>query len=198
LADQGGKAVTGAMTIALAVSVLIRYPWLLLASLGVPLVKWIRRGRERRRIEREALIGVVTCARSLLVGITGGLPLAAALQLANVQVGPVVGAELTRVLRAARRHGVANALAGSEGRLTRPLLSRLALAQASGAPMSEAVAAFLNETRAIRRTQALERVRRLPVALMIPLGLLILPGFVVLFVGPIVLGSLVDLFGALP
>jgi pilus assembly protein TadC len=64
--------------------------------------------------------------------------------------------------------------------------------------MSEAVAAFLNETRAIRRTQALERVRRLPVALMIPLGLLILPGFVVLFVGPIVLGSLVDLFGALP
>jgi hypothetical protein len=33
---------------------------------------------------------------------------------------------------------------------------------------------------------------------MVPLGLLILPGFVVLFVGPIVLGSLIDLFGAVP
>lgn len=184
--------------IGLAVSVMIRYPWLLLVALTVPLVRWIRRGRERRRIEREAPIDVVACARSLLVGLTGGLPLAAVLELANVQVGPVVGGELTRVLRAARRQGVANALAGSEGRLTRPLLSRLALAQASGAPMSEAVAAFLNETRASRRAQALERVRRLPVALMVPLGLLILPGFVVLFVGPIVLGSLVDLFGALP
>jgi pilus assembly protein TadC len=64
--------------------------------------------------------------------------------------------------------------------------------------MSDAVAAFLSESRATRRTEALEKVRRLPVSLMVPLGLLILPGFVVLFVGPIVLGSLVDLFGAVP
>ena len=45
---------------------------------------------------------------------------------------------------------------------------------------------------------ALEQVRRLPVTLMVPLGLLILPGFVVLFVGPIVLNSLMDLSGSLP
>jgi tight adherence protein B len=84
------------------------------------------------------------------------------------------------------------------GPLTRPLLSRLALATASGAPIAEAVADHLVELRHVRRTQALERVRRLPVTLMIPLGLLILPGFVVLFVGPIVFRSLGDLLGALP
>ena len=33
---------------------------------------------------------------------------------------------------------------------------------------------------------------------MIPLGLLILPGFVLLFVGPILLGSVTELLGALP
>lgn len=189
---------TGSVVIGLAVSAVTRYPFLLVAAVVPPLVIQRRRWKLRRHRERQAAVDLVTCARTLLVGLTAGLPLAAALAMTDGQVGPIVGGELTRVLRTARREGVAAALSGSEGRLTRPLLSRLALAQASGAPMSEAVAAFLNETRATRRTQALERVRRLPVALMVPLGLLILPGFVVLFVGPIVLGSLVDLFGALP
>jgi hypothetical protein len=64
--------------------------------------------------------------------------------------------------------------------------------------MAEAVADHLVEIRQERRTDALERVRRLPVTLMIPLGLLILPGFVVLFVGPIVFRSLGSMVGALP
>jgi pilus assembly protein TadC len=190
--------VTGALIVGLAVSAVMRYPGLLLIGLLPPLVIAKRRWDRRRRSEREAALDVVSCARTLLVGLAAGLPLTAAIDLATHQVSPMVGSELTRVLRAAHRQGMAAALAGSEGRLTRPLLSRLALAQTSGAPMSEVVAAFLTETRTTRRAQALERVRRLPVALMVPLGLLILPGFVVLFVGPIVLGSLVDLLGALP
>jgi len=186
------------VVIGLAIAILVRYPQLFLFVVGAAFIFWARKSRSRRRVEVEATTDVIVCARTMLVGLAAGLPLATILDLASTQVGEVVGAELSRVMRSARRHGVAAALAVSEGRLTRPLLSRLALAQASGAPMTDAVAAFLNESRATRRTQALEKVRRLPVALMVPLGLLILPGFVVLFVGPIVLGSLVDLFGAVP
>jgi pilus assembly protein TadC len=101
-------------------------------------------------------------------------------------------------LRMARRQGMAAAMAESNGPLMRPLFARIALAQSSGAPMQEAVTAFLADGRAARRGQALEKVRRLPVTLMFPLGLLILPGFVVLFVGPIVLNSLSGLAGSLP
>jgi hypothetical protein len=64
--------------------------------------------------------------------------------------------------------------------------------------MAEAVAAYLEELAAARRSEALDRVRRLPVTLMLPLGLLILPGFVVLFAGPILFTSFVDLLGVLP
>ena len=78
------------------------------------------------------------------------------------------------------------------------LVLRVALAQSSGAPMHDAVSAFLADGRAAQRGKVLEQVRRLPVALMVPLGLLILPGFVVLFVGPIVLTSLQDLSRSLP
>jgi tight adherence protein B len=133
----------------------------------------------------------------ILVGLTAGLPLTSALELARVFVRGEVAHETAAVVRRARRQGMALALAEA-GPLTRPLLSRLALATASGAPIAEAVADHLVELRHVRRTQALERVRRLPVTLMIPLGLLILPGFVVLFVGPIVFRSLGDLLGALP
>jgi tight adherence protein B len=92
---------------------------------------------------------------------------------------------------------MAGALSSASGSLTRPLFARLALAQASGAPMTEAVTAFLAEFRAQRRMEAVTRMRRLPVTLMLPLGLLILPGFVVLFAGPIVVRSLADVFGAI-
>ena len=110
----------------------------------------------------------------------------------------MVAAELETTLRMARREGMSSALSAGRGQFLRSLFARVALAQASGAPMQEAVGAYLAEARATRRGLALERVRRLPVALMVPLGLLILPGFVVLFVGPILLDSLMDLAGALP
>jgi pilus assembly protein TadC len=64
--------------------------------------------------------------------------------------------------------------------------------------MVQAVASYLAEMRLARRTAALEKARRLPVTLMVPLGLLILPGFVLLFVGPVLLGSIAELAGSLP
>jgi tight adherence protein B len=188
----------GPLLVGLGAALVIRYPWLAgLLALAV-MVRSIRHRSRRRESKLEAGLDLIVTARILLVALAAGLPLPAAIALAAEKSGSQVREELERVLRLARRVGTAAALASCQGAITRPLLSRLALAQASGAPMSESVAAFLAETQAARRTEALERVRRLPVTLMIPLGLLILPGFVVLFAGPIVVGSLFDLLGALP
>lgn len=186
------------LAIGLVAALLIRYPALLSIPLIQPLLS-ARSAQRRHRAERSRAPGdVATAGRILLVALTGGLPLPSSLDMAAAEMGTVVANELAAVLRAARREGMAAALAASSGPHTRPLFSRLALAQASGAPMTEAVAAFLAEVRANRRAEALEKARRLPVTLMIPLGLLILPGFIVLFVGPILVNSLGDLFGSLP
>ncbi|HUO45267.1 MAG TPA: type II secretion system F family protein [Acidimicrobiia bacterium] len=187
-----------AALLGMAVAVTIRYQWLFLPGVVAVLIQHRRRLAPLRRAQQQAGADVVNSARTILVALTAGLPLPAAIAMAAEEAGPLVASELEHVLRGARRHGTAAALAASEGRWTRSLLSRLARAQTSGAPMSEAVAAYLTETQATRRAEAMERVRRLPVTLMIPLGLLILPGFIVLFVGPIVVGSVLDLFGQLP
>lgn len=178
--------------------VIIQRPILVALAAGVFGLRRIWRRNPSRRVRlREAPVQQALLARILLVGLTAGLPLTSALDLARGFVHGEVGVETAAVVRRARRQGMALALSEA-GPLTRPLLSRLAVATASGAPVAEAVADHLVEVRQLRRTVALERVRRLPVTLMIPLGLLILPGFVVLFVGPIVFRSLGDLVGVLP
>jgi type II secretory pathway component PulF len=165
----------------------------------MPVVTAFCRNVKSRRLEQSrAAFDPLVVARVVQVGLAGGLPLTAGLTLAVGEVGHLVAGELTATLRTARREGMSSAMAASTGPLMRPLFGRIALAQASGAPMNEAVTAFLADGRAARRGKALEQVRRLPVALMVPLGLLILPGFVVLFVGPIVLNSLLDLSRSLP
>lgn len=180
------------------VALVLRYPWMAGALLMPGLAGRYRNMRSRRLEESRAAFDPLVVARVVQVGLAGGLPLTAGLTLAIGEVGQLVAGELTATLRTARREGMSSAMAASTGPLMRPLFGRIALAQASGAPMHEAVAAYLVDGRAARRGKALEQVRRLPVALMVPLGLLILPGFVVLFVGPIVLNSLMDLSRSLP
>lgn len=180
------------------IALVVRYPWLA-AGFGLRLcIDRYRTLRSRQDETRRAAADAMVVGRVVHVALAGGLPLAAALDLAVHEVGQLVDAELTALLRAARREGMSAAMAGGNGPLMRPLFARITLAQTSGAPMQEAVAAYLAESRSARRGQALEKVRRLPVTLMVPLGLLILPGFVVLFVGPIVLNSLMELVGSLP
>lgn len=189
---------TDPLAVGIGVVLVTTFPalWVLPIS-GRLLARWMSRRVHRGELVRTTS-DVSTVARILLVGLTGGLPLPASLEMAVREVGPLVANELTVVLRAAKREGMAPSLAVSPGSFTRPLFSRLALAQASGAPMVDGVAAYLSEIRSIRRAEDLERARRLPITLMIPLGLLILPGFVVLFVGPIIFTSLSQLFGSLP
>ena len=180
------------------VALALRFPWAAIA-LPIPVLSGrYRTARSRRHEEHRATSDALVVARVVQVGLAGGLPLTACLALAVGEVGQLVADELTATLRTARREGMSSAMAASTGSLLRPLFSRITLAQASGAPMHEVVAAYLADGRAARRGKALEQVRRLPVALMVPLGLLILPGFVVLFVGPIVLNSLLDLSRSLP
>lgn len=179
-------------------ALILRYPWLAI-GLAVPgLAGRCRQAGRRRRELSRAEFDPLIVARVIQVGLAGGLPLTAALALAVGEVGQLVASELTATLRTARRDGMSSALATSTAMFMRPLFGRIALAQSSGAPMHEAVSAYLTDGRAARRGKDLERVRRLPIALMMPLGLLILPGFIVLFVGPIVLDSLVDLSRSLP
>lgn len=184
--------------VAIVGALLIQHP-LALASAGIALglrTLWKRRSARRTRAceipNQQAVL-----ARVVLVGLTAGLPLARALELAHDFVSGEVAMETEAVIRRSRRQGMSLALSQS-GPKTRPMLARLAMAAASGAPVAEAVATYLAEVRQERRTSALEKVRRLPVTLMIPLGLLILPGFVVLFVGPIIFRSLSDLIVGLP
>ena len=178
---------------AASAALLVFHPLLLVvAAIGFP-----ANLRRRRPVdfvpEQQAL-----AARIVLVGLAAGLPLLATLELAAERSTGAVAAELTLLIRRARREGIAQALSRWTGPNTNSLLTRLARAAASGAPMLDAVASYLAELRMERRTRAIEKARRLPVTLMIPLGLLILPGFVLLFVGPVLLGSLTELQGSLP
>ena len=197
-AARGPRAVmTDPLVGGVVLASLVRFPLLALAVLIGPLLTRWRRQRQRRQEIVQARRDLATAGRILLVGLAGGMALPASLEMASAEVGTLIAQEMNAVLRVARREGMAGALAASAGSMTRPLFSRLALAHASGAPMVDGVAAFLAEERAVRRAEANERARRLPVTLMIPLGLLILPGFVVLFVGPIILASARELFGSL-
>lgn len=181
------------LTAALVAALVVFRPWL--GLVGLTAIGWRRRPR---RPEVDEAAQQALAARIVLVGLTAGIPLLGALELAVGRTRGKVAEELSLVTRRSRREGVSQALTHWTGPTTNPLLARLAMSAASGAPMAEAVTAYLAELRLARRTVSLERARRLPVTLMIPLGLLILPGFVLLFVGPILLGSLTELAGALP
>jgi hypothetical protein len=192
------RVAVGRTRLLLLVALVLMHPLLTgLAGLSWGLFRLGKKRSRRRSVAREIPTQQALLARILLVGISGGLPIPAALALAHSYLEGPVATETGAVLRRSRREGATSAL-GQGGDLTRPLFSKLTMAAASGAPVGEAVSSYLAELRAEQRTQALERIRRLPVTLMIPLGLLILPGFVLLFVGPIVYRALSDLSLALP
>jgi tight adherence protein C len=132
----------------------------------------------------------------LYVALSAGLPVAAALEFAAGEVGEVEAAELRSVLRTARHQGLATALAGAGGTAA-SLFAVLARAQLTGSSATKAVDTFVDEERKHRRARATEAAQRLPVKLTVPLALLILPGFIVLTIGPTVVGTVQRLLGPL-
>jgi len=140
--------------------------------------------------------GVQSLTGALLVGTAAGLSLQTSLERARSSLSAEHAVELEEVLRAARRFGLAAALARVDGSLA-PLLGRLARAQVSGAPLASTISAFAAEDRELRRATRLEAARKLPVRLTVPLALLVLPGFVLLTAGPAAIGSLQRMLGPL-
>lgn len=117
------------------------------------------------------------------LGLTSGLTFAAAVEAAT---DAVPGEESARLRRAGRRdRGSADRPEDDPGLL---VVARRALS--TGAPLLPAVSGYASTLRNEERSRQLTAARRLPVKLLFPLALLILPGFLILTVGPAVLGGL--------
>lgn len=117
------------------------------------------------------------------LGLTAGLTFSAAVEAATTAVP---GDESVRLRRAVRLHAEAGSVPSEYPGLF--LVARRALA--TGAPLAPAVSGYAAALRNEERSRQLTAARRLPVKLLFPLALLILPGFLLLTVGPAVLGSL--------
>lgn len=132
----------------------------------------------------------------VLVGLTAGLSLEAALLHAEERLPSAAAQEVDQLLRRARHSGMASALSSSGGP-SQSFLRVLARSYVTGAPMAAAVAVFLSESQETYRTEALTRARRLSVKLLVPLALFMLPGFVFLTVGPAFVESATRVLGPL-
>lgn len=126
----------------------------------------------------------------LLVEVRLGRSVLAALQSASRALPEWV--ELGRVARLATVTGLTSAVEVTHGGLGR-VLSQLARAQRSGAPLAETIRAMIEADIAAERSRSLARARSLPIRLMIPTTLLILPGLVLLFYGPALIRLFEDL-----
>jgi len=154
---------------------------------------WVRKNRSARSRRGE---GLDHLGQVLFIALSAGLSVAAALELAADEVGPLEAGEVRSVMRAARHQGLELALTGADGTAGR-LFGLLGRAQVTGASAVRAVAAFVDEERRDRRARAAEAAQRLPVKLTVPLALLILPGFVLLTFGPTVVATVERLLGPL-
>ncbi len=128
----------------------------------------------------------------IALGLAGGLSVAAAHQVALTHSAPEARTALGLLLGSMRTRGARAALIGDDGPLA-PASQVLAAAVVSGAPALPALEGYLEVEAHRRHTRSVEAARKLPVRLLLPLTLLVLPGFVLLTVGPTVVGSLARL-----
>ena len=117
------------------------------------------------------------------LGLTAGLTFSAAVEAATTAVPGELSAEMRRAIRTYRSDG--GSTSDDPGLF---LVARRALS--TGAPLLPAVSGYAAALRDTERSRRLTAARRLPVKLLFPLALLILPGFLILTVGPALLGSL--------
>lgn len=144
---------------------------------------------EQRRRHQLAEDDVIVLGDLSLLGLSAGLGLGESLRLASESLSATVEAEVDAALRRSRLVGLSGSLAAASGHCAR-LFQLSARAVATGAPVSGAIDAFVDDATSRQRERSLTAARRMPVKLLFPLTLLILPGFMVLTVGPALLGSL--------
>lgn len=164
------------------------------AAVGAVILARFRWQKARSaRLEGKRADGDVALLADLLVlGLTAGLSLRAAISAAAPHVHDGLKTDLDDLVAAVDERGMAAGLTAAGGRLEG--LTRVAAGAAvSGAPLGTAITAFARARRHEEHAARMAAARRLPVRLLLPLALLILPGFVVLAVGPAVLEGLARL-----
>ena len=117
------------------------------------------------------------------LGLSAGLTFSAAANAAATAVPCEASLRLRRALRVGG--GADGNTADDDG-----LMVVVRRALSTGAPLQPAVSGYATTLRNEERSRELNAARRLPVKLLFPLALLILPGFLILTIGPAVLGSL--------
>ncbi len=137
-----------------------------------------RRPRSESHSEGEAALAELTA-----LGLSAGLTFSAAASAAATAVPGEASARLHQAIRVGGRTDTGT---GDDQGLT--VVVRRALS--TGAPLQPAVSGYATTLRNEERSRDLTAARRLPVKLLFPLALLILPGFLILTIGPAVLGSL--------
>ncbi len=150
-------------------------------GLSLGLAVWIgmkRRPRSSGFNDDEAMLAELTA-----LGLSAGLTFTAA---AGAAVDSVPG-EASAQLRQTIRVGAGMDTETVDGHGLMVVVHRALL---TGAPLQPAVSGYATTLRNEERSRELTAARRLPVKLLFPLALLILPGFLILTIGPAVLGSL--------
>jgi len=122
------------------------------------------------------------------IGLTGGLGIQPALEIAIEHLGDEIADEVRSLLRQARIDGIAAAMSSTDG-MGQRLYSVVGQASATGAPLLDSVASLADELHADMAADRLQAVRRLPVTMLFPLTLLILPGFLLLTIAPAILDA---------
>ena len=164
---------------------------LLLSPFGLVVVA-VRRLRVTQARKTKAAADLAALCDLTTIGLTGGLGIQPALEIASGHIGPALADDIGRVLRQARVAGIAAAMLGAGGSGQR-LYRVIGQAAATGAPLLSSVARLADDLHAEQATIRLQEVRRLPVALLFPLTLLILPGFLLLTIAPVIVDSLARL-----
>lgn len=161
-------------------------------AVGLILSWLLMRRRRSIRADRvdadDAIDEEVLFVHALLIGISGGLGLLSALALARDQLRTSLRSIVDDVLDAAQADGLSPVLLASSGPLG-GLFRQLGASHLSGAPLVLALSAHAHELHERERAAQLERVRQLPIRMVVPLTLLMLPGFLLVAIGPTVVGS---------
>ncbi len=179
------KAITAGIVVLLAVEV----PFLLLpATLGAVLVTAVSRVRSSRGRQIQNQADLAALCDLTAIGLTGGLGIQPALEIAISHVGDEMAGDVRSVLRRARVDGMGVVMLNADG-IGQRLYRAVGQASATGAPLIGAVSHLADDLHADLAANRLRAVRRLPVTLLFPLTLLILPGFLLLTIAPAILDA---------
>lgn len=150
-------------------------------GIALALAAWAvarHRPRSSSHSDDEAVLAELTA-----LGLSAGLTFSAAADAAATSVPGEASARLHQAIRVGG--GMDAGTVDGRGLL---VVAHRALS--TGAPLQSAVSGYATTLRNEERSRELMAARRLPVKLLFPLALLILPGFLILTIGPAVLGSL--------